>query len=88
MNCNGCPLCAASHPVSYRSNAEKREAVLKILRDPNWSQWSDGMIARHLGVSQPFVGNVRRSFPKTPSRRYINGHGGHSIMDVDNTGKA
>jgi hypothetical protein len=43
-----------------RSNADKRRAVLTMLHDPDWSKWSDNMIAAKVKVSQPFVSSLRR----------------------------
>jgi hypothetical protein len=42
-----------------RSNDDKRIAVLRLLDDPEWSQWSDREIARRCGVSNRFVSDVR-----------------------------
>lgn len=38
---------------------EKRNAVCRILRDPEWSQWSVRKIARHTGTSIGLVSTVR-----------------------------
>jgi transposase-like protein len=43
-----------------RSNADKRRSVFLLLQDEWWQTWSDGEIARHCGVSQPFVSKLRR----------------------------
>lgn len=43
-----------------RSNADKRRAVAAILVDPEWSEWSDNVIAAKANVSQPFVSKLRR----------------------------
>ena len=43
-----------------RTNNDKRKAVNKMLADPEWSQWSDGLIAKQCVVTQPFVSMVRR----------------------------
>ncbi len=43
-----------------RSNADKRRAVGLLLADPEWSKKSDREIARHCGVTHPFVAAVRR----------------------------
>jgi hypothetical protein len=51
----------ASHGLR-RTNADKRRAVLALLQDPEWSQWSDGEIARRCAVSQPFVSGLRKDF--------------------------
>ncbi len=44
-----------------RSNADKRKAVMTLLEDSEWSQWSDREIARQCGVSHQFVNNLRKS---------------------------
>jgi hypothetical protein len=43
------------------TNADKRKRVQTLLADLEWQQWSDHAIARHCGVTQPFVGSVRKS---------------------------
>jgi len=43
-----------------RSNADKRRAVLTLLRDTEWQGWSDHEIGRQCAVSAMFVGNLRR----------------------------
>lgn len=40
-----------------RSNADKRKAVLTLLKDEEWSQWSDREIARRCEVSNRMVSN-------------------------------
>lgn len=49
----------ASHGLR-RTNGDKRRAVEMLLRDPEWSQWSDGEISRRCMVSDRFVANVRK----------------------------
>ena len=41
------------------SNADKRKRVTTLLLDPAWQQWSDNALAKHCGVTQPFVSSVR-----------------------------
>jgi hypothetical protein len=41
------------------TNADKRRAVRRLLIDPEWSSWSDSVIADRAGVSQPFVSSLR-----------------------------
>jgi hypothetical protein len=48
----------ASHGLR-RSNADKRRAVELALADPEWSQWTDGQIAKLCAVSSAFVGKIR-----------------------------
>ncbi|NLH07002.1 MAG: hypothetical protein GX484_05295 [Chloroflexi bacterium] len=43
-----------------RSNEDKRRAVLMLLTDDEWRQWSDHEIARRTLTSQPFVSKLRR----------------------------
>ncbi|WAJ27564.1 ParB N-terminal domain-containing protein [Antarcticirhabdus aurantiaca] len=50
----------ASHGLR-RSNDDKRKAVLTLLRDAEWSAWSDREIARRVGVSNNFVSSLRPS---------------------------
>ena len=42
-----------------RTNADKRFAVTTLLKDKEWGNWSDGVIARRCRVSQPFVSKIR-----------------------------
>lgn len=42
-----------------RTNADKRRAVLALLHDDEWRQWSDREIARRCAVSNRFVGDLR-----------------------------
>lgn len=43
-----------------RSNADKRNVVMKMLQDIEWSDWSDREISKHCHVSHVLVGNIRR----------------------------
>jgi ParB-like chromosome segregation protein Spo0J len=49
-----------------RSVAAKRNAVTNLLRDDEWSLWSDREIARHCGVSHPFVASLRAPKSQKP----------------------
>lgn len=42
------------------TNADKRRSVMVLLKDNEWSQWSDHQIAKHCHVTQPFVGKLRK----------------------------
>jgi hypothetical protein len=42
-----------------RTNEDKRRAVMALLADEEWGQWSDREIARRCGVSHPFVADLR-----------------------------
>lgn len=43
-----------------RTNADKRRAVETLLRDEEWSQWSNREIARQCGVSLNLVNSMRK----------------------------
>jgi len=42
-----------------RTNADKRKAVMTLLDDVEWQDWSNGEIARQCHVSPPFVASLR-----------------------------
>lgn len=76
-------------------HADKRKAVLTLLKDDEWSQWSDREIARQCGVSKTFVSNLRptltgngcQSQPAKPSERtYTTRHGTTAKMNVGRIG--
>lgn len=52
-----------------RTNADKRHAVMLLLRDEEWAQWSDREIARRCLVGHNLVSEMRRSIctPMTDS---------------------
>lgn len=44
-----------------RTNADKHNSVMRLLRDPEWSQWSNREIARQCKVDEKTVRNIRKS---------------------------
>jgi hypothetical protein len=50
-----------------RTNADKRKAVMTLLEDAEWSQWSDREISRHCAVHNSFVSRVRGSLSTSDS---------------------
>ncbi len=56
-----------------RSNADKRKAALTLLKDKEWSRWTDRFIAEQCRVSQPFVSAIRKELTdngyKFPKKR-------------------
>ena len=48
-----------------RTNDDKRRAVEMLLRDDEWSKWSDREIARRCAVSSAMVGNIREKLKAT-----------------------
>jgi hypothetical protein len=72
-----------------RTNADKRRAVETLLRDEEWSKWSDREIARLCAVSHPFVSQIRQSLTGniTSEKTYTTKHGTTTTMDTSNVGK-
>lgn len=81
--------CAANSAHGLRrSNADKRRAVMTLLDDPEWSQWSDREIARRCAVSHEFVRKMRPSLSTVDSepRAYTTKHGTAAQMNTANIG--
>lgn len=86
-----------------RSNADKRAAVLTLLRDAEWCGWSDREIARRCGVSPDTVGRIRRELAPSLSdsdsddtdnhhqneqqRSFTTKHGATATMNTANIGR-
>lgn len=71
-----------------RSNEDKRRAVLLLLEDAEWSQWSDREIARRAHVGHPLVAELRRLTGSSSSERtYQTRHGGVATMDTAAIGR-
>jgi len=51
-----------------RTNADKRKAVLTLLEDEKWSQWSNREVAKQCGVSEITVRRTRESLTATKSQ--------------------
>lgn len=73
-----------------RTNADKKKAVLGMLRDA--PEWSDNRIAKHVGVHHSTVGEYRRSLAELASdepqpRTYTTKHGTEAVMSTGNIGK-
>ncbi len=65
-----------------------RRAVLRLLNDGEWSQWSDREIARRCAVGKSFVGNLRASLATVDSERtYTTKHGTPAVMKTANIGR-
>lgn len=71
-----------------RSHEDKRKAVMTLLDDLEWSEWSDREIARKCNVSFMTVGRVRKSLNiEQTDKKFINRHGTESVMKTENVGK-
>ena len=71
-----------------RSQEDKRKAVMTLLDDLEWSEWSDREIARKCNISAMTVGRIRKSLNlEQDERKYVNKHGKESTIKTDNLGK-
>lgn len=78
--------CNASHGLK-RSNRDKRNAVRKLLEDPEWSEWVNEEIARRCIVSPHTVARERATLQMQSDRRtYTNKDGVTATMNTANIG--
>ena len=79
-----------------RTNADKRKAVLTLLKDKEWSEWSDNDIAKRCGVDHKTVSSYRASLGNFPSedppagpsnRTYKTKHGTIATMNTAKIGR-
>ena len=73
-----------------RSNKTKRNAVMRLLNDKEWGQWSDREIAKRCEVSNVFVSGLRKNLTVNINsdnpRKYNDKYGNQSEMNVANIG--
>ena len=69
-----------------RTQADKRQSIETLLRDPEWSRWSDREIGKACAVDHKTVGKVRRELTgEIPGDRkvtYRDRHGNETEMHV------
>jgi hypothetical protein len=71
-----------------RTQEDKRNAVLILLRDPEWRHWSDRAIADRVNVSHPTVARIRRelngnlSIEGLAERKFVSRHGTEATRRV------
>lgn len=74
-----------------RTNADKRKAVETLLKDEEWSQWSDREIARRCGVTHPLVSKVREGLSgkdyQMPTSRKVRRNGTAYQQNTANIGQ-
>ncbi len=72
-----------------RTNEDKQRAVLTLLNDEEWREWSDNAIAKHCAVHQTFVSRMHRSLRTNLSdtRTYTTKHGTIAVMNTAAIGK-
>jgi hypothetical protein len=64
-----------------RTNEDKRKAVTTLLKDIEWSEWSDSEIGRHCMVTHVTVGRIRKSLGLAKTeQKYVNRHGQEATM--------
>lgn len=81
----------ASHG-KRRTNADKRQAVERLLRDEEWSKWSNRKISEQCAVSTTFVDKLRQEVNLTANglqsgRTYTTKHGTTATMNTAGIGK-
>ncbi|GGR31522.1 ParB/RepB/Spo0J family partition protein [Deinococcus ruber] len=85
----------ASHGLR-RTNADKRRAVETLLKDEEWSGWTDREIARRSHTSAPLVGKLRSEVTVNiyseqgsaeDGRKYTTKHGTQATMNTANIGQ-
>lgn len=80
-----------------RTNADKRRAVNRLVRDHEWRKWSDREIGRRCGVSGRFVGSIRKELSAIYSQMTDDDEGevnpntrkairGGTVYEIDTTG--
>lgn len=73
-----------------RTNADKRRAVECLLRDTEWTKWSNVEISKRCNVSESLVRTLRPHFVlnEVTDRTYTTKHGTTAIMTTSNIGKS
>jgi hypothetical protein len=66
-----------------RTHADKRNAVLTLLRDEDWTGWSDRQIAERTKTTHPFVGSLRRKLAETTGNDYQSARTGADGRTID-----
>ncbi len=75
------------------SAEDNRNIITRMLKHPVWSKWSNGEIAKHVGVAKMTVGRVKASLekeqgkPAPTKKKYKNKHGDESSIETKNIGK-
>lgn len=72
-----------------RTNTDKRRAVETLLRDPEWSRWSDSEIGRRCCVDHKVATRLRASLGLSPSepRTFTTRHGTEAVMRTERIGR-
>jgi len=66
-----------------RTAEDRRKAVMTILDDLEWTEWSDRVIAKHCNMSSMTVGRIRKSLQlEQTEKKYITKHGSESTINT------
>lgn len=71
-----------------RTNSDKRRAVERLLRDEEWSKWSNVEIAKRCSVDEKTVRNLRPIFGKSEDTRVATRNGTTYEVSTGNIGKS
>ena len=72
-----------------RTNADKRRAIITLLDDPEWVEWSDRAIAKQCRVDHKTVGRIREEYlGNSPDSRKVERGGTTFKQDTSNIGKS
>jgi len=66
-----------------RTNDDKRKAVVTMLDDLEWGDWSDRLIAQHCGVSHPTVARIRSERGDQKEERKFQRNGKTHVMKIN-----
>lgn len=83
---------AEHKPALPRNREDKRRAVMTLLQDPEWGEWSNYKIASACRVNEKTVRNIRACLTtdfrsENLTRTYKTKHGSIATMDTANIGK-
>jgi hypothetical protein len=70
-----------------RTNDDKRKAVMILLGDIEWRDWSDGEIARRCRVSTMTVGRIKKTLNLEVTEKKFVSRGTQKVMNTENIGK-
>ena len=71
-----------------RTNEDKRKAVMTLLNDLEWCEWTDTAIAKECNVSSMTVGRIRKSLNlEQTEKKYLNKQGKEVTVNTENLGR-
>jgi hypothetical protein len=86
-------VCSNKTHGLQRTNADKRRAVLALLKDAEWSKWASNEIAKRVAVSHTLVDNIRAELAKSlataaSERTVKTKHGKTTTMNISRIGRS